>query len=853
MLHILFGPKPSLKPFTTKITKAFFSTTPTSTPTLLLKQCNSLLQVNLVHQHILVRGVSHSLTDLIAAYVACNAPSQALSVLERLAPPCPATVYWWNVLIRSAVRSGFLEDVLCLYRRMQRLGWKPDHYTYPFVFKACGELGSFRRGASVHGAVCASGFESNVFVCNAVVAMYGRCGALGDARKVFDEMLERGIGDVVSWNSITAVYAQSGDSENAVGMFELMTGDFRVPPDAVSLVNVLPSCASLGEPKWGMQIHGYAVKSGLAEDVFVGNAVIDMYAKCGMMDEANNVFDRMKDKDVVSWNAVVTGYSQVGRFENAIGLFEKMREAKIELNVVTWSAVIAGYAQRGHGYQALDVFRQMMACGSEPNVVTLVSLLSGCASAGALNRGRETHGYAIKWMLNLEGNDPGNDIMVINGLIDMYTKCKSAKVAQTMFDCLLPDTKNVVTWTVMIGGYAQHGEANEALELFYQMLRQNFPLKPNGFTISCALMACARLGALRSGKQIHAYVLRNQYDSMKLFVANCLIDMYSKSGDVDAARVVFDNLEHRNEVSWTSLMTGYGMHGRGEEALQIFDEMQRLGLVPDAVTFLVVLYACSHSGMIDEGMRYFNGMSKNSGVVPGPEHYACMADLLGRAGRLDDAMNLIKSMPMEPTPIVWVALLSACRIHGNVELGEYAADRLTELDSENDGSYTLLSNIYANAKRWKDVSRIRLLMKHTGIKKRPGCSWVQEKKGTTTFFVGDRTHPQSEKIYEILADLIKRIKGMGYVPETSFALHDVDDEEKGDLLFEHSEKLALAYAILTTPPGAPIRITKNLRVCGDCHTAMKYISMIIEHEIILRDSSRFHHFKKGSCSCRGYW
>lgn len=768
-------------------------------------------------------------------------------------PPCPSTVFWWNVLIRSAVRSGLLEDVLSLYGRMQRLGWKPDHYTYPFVFKACGELHSFRRGASVHAAVCVNGFESNVFVCNAVVAMYGRCGASREARKVFDEMLERGVWDVVSWNSIMAVYAQSGDSKNAIEIFDWMTGDFHVRPDAVSLVNILPCCSWLGEPKWGMQIHGDAIKAGLFEDVFVGNAFIDMYAKCGMMDEANNVFDGMKDKDVVSWNAMVTAYSQIGRFENAIGLFEKMREQKIELNVVTWSAVIAGYAQRGHGYQALDVFRQMKACGSEPNVVTLVSLLSGCASAGALIHGRETHGYAIKWILNLDGNDPGNDIMVINGLIDMYTKCRSAKVARMMFDSLAPETKNVVTWTVMIGGYAQHGEANEALELFYQMLRQDCSLKPNGFTMSCALMACARLGALRSGKQIHAYVLRHQYDSMKLFVGNCLIDMYCKSGDVDAARVVFDNLQHRNDVSWTSLMTGYGMHGRGEEALEVFDEMRRVGLVPDAVTFLVVLYACSHSGMIDEGMTYFNGMSKDSGVVPGPEHYACMADLLGRAGRLDDALNLIKTMPMEPTPIVWVALLSACRIHGNVELGEYAADQLTELDSENDGSYTLLSNIYANAKRWKDVARIRLLMKHTGIKKRPGCSWVQGKKGTTTFFVGDRTHPQSDKIYEILADLIKRIKDMGYVPETSFALHDVDDEEKGDLLFEHSEKLALAYAILTTPPGAPIRITKNLRVCGDCHTAMGYISMIIEHEIILRDSSRFHHFKKGSCSCRGYW
>ncbi|KHN12612.1 Pentatricopeptide repeat-containing protein [Glycine soja] len=338
-----------------------------------------------------------------------------------------------------------------------------------------------------------------------------------------------------------------------------------------------------------------------------------------------------------------------------------------------------------------------------------------------------------------------------------------------------------------------------------------------------------------------------------LFVANCLIDMYSKSGDVDTAQIVFDNMPQRNAVSWTSLMTGYGMHGRGEDALRVFDEMRKVPLVPDGITFLVVLYACSHSGMVDHGINFFNRMSKDFGVDPGPEHYACMVDLWGRAGRLGEAMKLINEMPMEPTPVVWVALLSACRLHSNVELGEFAANRLLELESGNDGSYTLLSNIYANARRWKDVARIRYTMKRTGIKKRPGCSWIQGRKGVATFYVGDRSHPQSQQIYETLADLIQRIKAIGYVPQTSFALHDVDDEEKGDLLFEHSEKLALAYGILTLHPRAPIRITKNLRICGDCHSAITYISKIIEHEIILRDSSRFHHFKNGSCSCKGYW
>ncbi|KAJ7960699.1 Pentatricopeptide repeat-containing protein family [Quillaja saponaria] len=693
-------PKPPfvLRNRLTQVTPSFFFSTSSTIPlvtTTVLKECKTLIKAKLIHQQILVQGLILHVNNLIGTYITCDSPTDAILVLERLEPSSPM-VFWWNALIRRAVRRGFLNEVLGLYHQMMRLGWKPDEYTFPFVFKACGELPSFRRGASVHGVVCGNGFESNVFVCNAVVAMYGR-----------------------------------------VSRFT-----------------------------------GFSVRSGLLDDVFVGNAIVDMYAKCRMMDEANKVFERME----------VQG---------------------------------CGFLEC-YGYWVFSDCQMPLPSCLYFQVVQ---------SAGALLHGRETHCYAIKFILNLEGHDTGDDLMVINGLVDMYSKCKSSKVARMLFDSISPKDRNVVSWTVMIGGYAQTGDANDALQLFSQMFPSVKSIKPNDFTISCVLMACARLAALRFGRQIHAYVLRNHYDSALPFVANCLIDMYSKSGDVDTAQIVFENMQQKNAVSWTSLMTGYGMHGRGEDSLRVFDQMRKMGLVPDGITFLVVLYACNHSGMVDRGINYFYSMSKDFGVVPGVEHYACMVDLLGRAGRLDEALTLINDMPVEPTPIIWVALLSACRLHSNVELGE----------------------------RWKDVARVRSLMRHTGIKKRPGCSWVQGKRGTAAFFVGDRSHPLSQKIYETLADLIQRIKAIGYVPQTSFALHDVDDEEKGDLLFEHSEKLALAYGILTSPPGAPIRITKNLRVCGDCHNAITYISMIVEHEIILRDSSRFHHFKKGSCSCKGYW
>ncbi|KAL6962984.1 hypothetical protein U1Q18_037950 [Sarracenia purpurea var. burkii] len=475
---------PQLLPLCASIPSFSFSKIPFAS--YLLKQCKSLIDAKRTHQQIVARGLADPLTTthLVGTYIACDSPSHALAVLERL-PPSPSAVFWWNALIKRDARLGFLDGVFRLYLRMRRLGWKPDGYTYPFVLKACGELPSFRRGTSVHAVACAEGFESNVYVCNAMVAMYGRCGALDDAQQMFDELSRRDIHDLVSWNSIVSAYVQNGNPRTALEMFDRMNLDssFRFCADAVSLVNILPACASVGDCLRGKQVHGYAVRNNHFQDLFVGNAILDI---C----------------------------------EEALSLFEKMREGNIELNVVTWSAVIAGYAQRGHGHEALNVFRKMRLCGSEPNVVTLVSLLSGCASVGALLQGKETHCYSIKHIFDLHSTDPGDELMLINGLIDMYSKCKSTKVARTMFDSTVPKKRSVVTWTVMIGGYCQQGDANDALELFSSLLNQDNHVMPNAFTISCALMACARLAALRFGLCQYAEYLETlwyEYDVLARF------------------------------------------------------------------------------------------------------------------------------------------------------------------------------------------------------------------------------------------------------------------------------------------------------------------------------------------------
>lgn len=338
-----------------------------------------------------------------------------------------------------------------------------------------------------------------------------------------------------------------------------------------------------------------------------------------------------------------------------------------------------------------------------------------------------------------------------------------------------------------------------------------------------------------------------------LVVGTSIVDMYCKCGRVEMARKAFDRLKRKNVKSWTVMVAGYGMHGHGKEAMKVFYEMIRCGIKPNYITFVSVLAACSHAGLLKEGWHWFNKMKCEFDVEPGIEHYSCMVDLLGRAGYLKEAYGLIQEMKVKPDFIVWGSLLGACRIHKNVELGEISARKLFKLDPSNCGYYVLLSNIYADAGRWDDVERMRILMKNHGLLKTPGYSIVEHKGRVHVFLVGDKEHPQHEKIYEYLDELNVKLQEVGYMPNVTSVLYDVDVEEKGMVLRVHSEKLAVAFGIMNSVPGSVIQIIKNLRICGDCHFAIKLISKIVNREIVIRDSKRFHHFKDGLCSCGDYW
>eukprot|EP01018_Ginkgo_biloba_P020119 Gb_16017 [translate_table: standard] len=675
-----------------------------------------------------------------------------------------------------------------------------DYNAYTSLLQGCTNIRSLKE---VHAHIFTSGLEENTFLSTKLLSTYAMWGDMENARLVFDTM--RCKKNALLWNMMIRGYATYGFCNEALTFYcqmhctGILPGNFTFP-------FVLKACTGLSALKEGKMIHDHVVKTGLESDVFVGNSLVAMYAKCGSIDVARHIFDKMSERTVVSWNTM-----------------------------------IAGYAQSGHANKALEMYNQMLLAGIKPNVVTIASVLPACGHLADLKQGKWIHDYLIRSGLE-------SDFIVGTALIDMYAKCGCADFARQLFDKM--SGKDVVSWNAMIAGYVQSGQANEALTLFNQM--QLSEMKPNSTTMLIALTACSDSAALQQGKWIHNCIIKSGFES-DIVVGTALVDMYAKCGRIEIARQMFDKMPERNVVSWTTMITGYGMHGHGEEAIAVFSQMQQTGLKPDYITFIGVLSACSHAGLVDEGWQYFNCMVQDYCINPGVEHYACMVDLLGRAGRLDEAEDFIEKMPVEPGAGVWGALLGACRIHCDIELGQCVAERLFDLDPQNAGRYVLLSNIYAAAGRWEDVTKVRDLMKERGVKKPPGHSMIEINNRVHVFLVGDRSHPQSENIYATLEVLAGQMKEAGYVPNTNFVLHDVEDEVKEHMLSSHSEKLAIAFGIINTSPGTLIRITKNLRVCGDCHSATKFISKIVSREIIVRDANRFHHFKDGLCSCGDYW
>lgn len=571
--------------------------------------------------------------------------------------------------------------------------------------------------------------------------------------------------------------------------------------DSVTYSELIKCCLSRGAIKEGKLIHQHVFSNGYEPKTFLINNLLSMYVKFNLLDEAQALFDQMRER-----------------------------------NVVSWTTMIAAFANTKLNDKALHFLILMLRDGVRPNMFTYSSVLRACCGLPNL---RQLHCSIIKTRLD-------SDVFVRSSLIDIYSKWGELQNALRIFNEMLPS--DLVVWNSIIGGFAQNSDGDEALILFKSMKRVGFVA--NQVTLTSVLRACTSLALLELGRQVHVHVVKFNQD---LILNNALLDMYCKCGSLDDANNAFIHMVEKDVISWSTMIIGLAQNGFSREALELFEAMKTTGTKPNYITILGVLFACSHAGLVADGMYYFESMKKLFGIDPGREHLGCMVDLLGRAGKLDEAVKLIQEMESKPDTVTWRSLLGACRVHKNMYLAEYAAKQILDLEPDDVGAYILLSNIYANSQKWDDVAEVRKVMKLKGVRKEPGCSWIEVNKKIHAFILQDNSHPEIDEITRQLSELIGRLKEVGYVPDTNFVLHDLEGEQKEDSLLYHSEKLAIVYGIMSLIRGKTIRIRKNLRICGDCHVFTKLLSKMEDQNIVIRDPIRYHHFRDGICSCGDYW
>ncbi|MCO5589128.1 hypothetical protein L7F22_043094 [Adiantum nelumboides] len=691
---------------------------------------------------------------LVDMYAKCGDVTEARQAFDDMQD---RDLVSWNALIAGYAVHGPAEEAIELYHKMQK-GLQPDRVTFLSVLRACTSLPSLELGIQVHSHIKLRGLGADVFVASTLVDMYAKCGNVKEARKVFDKMQDK---NEVAWNSMIAGYVQHGRLDQAFKLFQQMD-QTRTKPVKVTYLSMIKACSSLGDKEKGMLIHALVAFSGHEADKFVQNSLVDMYAKCGEVDNAEHIFDELEERNLVSWNALISGFVQQGQIETAFELFEKMEKTNIEANdvtfltamracasgghlnygmrihscivqgcyesfpyignslidmyskcksmedarhifgflskeaLVTWNVMIAGYTLSGLDEEAFKLFRQMGSQGLQPDEVTLLSLLKASASLGSLKLGKEVH--ALIKRNGMQSNVVGN------ALIDMYAKCGSCDDACDVFKNL--SQREIVSWNAVISGYLQHGQAKEVFKLFQEM-KADFQV-PDRVTFLNVLKACGNMCFLDQAQQLHRSA-KNFGVEFDLSLNNTLIDMYGKCGDVDAARQIFDDMQEHDTVSWNTLMTGYAQHGHVGQTLECLHQMlieQKL----DHVTFVTILSMCNYAGLVDEGFYHFNSLYSEHGISHTQEHCACMVDILCRAGRMLEAEKFIRKMPFSPGPIVWMAMLSGCRIGSSLFLAINAAKSIFELQPQNTAPYVVLSNMCALVGVWEGTTNLEYLV-----------------------------------------------------------------------------------------------------------------------------------------------
>ncbi|CAL5089514.1 unnamed protein product [Urochloa decumbens] len=714
----------------------------------------------------------------------------------------------------------------------------------PPTFSSPSSAGSLTRARRLlaRGAEASFSGTPRELARGCVLASWVKAHGFHNARRAFDGTPATSL---PQRTAIISGCARGGRHADGLRAFAEMLGGgggggTTAAPNAFVLAGVLRCCAGLGDVESGRRVHGWMLRAGVRQDVVLCNALLDMYAKCGHHGCARRAFGAMFDKDAVSWNIVVSACLQGGDVPGAVRLFDEspLRDTS------SWNTIISGLMRNGCASEALERLQRMVRAGVVFNNYTYSTAFALAGMLSLLDLGRQLHGRVV--IASLE-----DDAFVCCSLMDMYCKCGEMEAALSIFDRWSRFTGDVkFAWSTMVAGYVQNGREEEALMFFRRMLREGVPAEQ--FILTSVAAACGNAGMVEQGRQVHGFVekLGHRFDAP---LASAMVDMYSKCGSLEDACRIFDRAHAKNVALWTTMLSSYASYGQGRMAIEIFDRMKAEKIAPNEITLVAVLSACSHGGLVSEGNHYFKLMQEEYGIIPGTEHYNCMVDLYSRAGLLDKAKNFIEENNISHEAIVWKTLLSACRIHKHMEYAKLASEKLVQLEQCDDGSYVLMSNMYATNNKWLDTFKLRSSMRERKVRKQPGQSWIYLKNAVHTFVAGDVLHPRSVDIYAYLEKLMVRLKEMGYTSRTDLVVHDIEEEQRETSLKFHSEKLAIAFGIISTPIGTPLRIFKNLRVCEDCHEAIKFMSRATDREIVVRDMYRFHHFKDGSCSCEDFW
>ncbi|CAF2085018.1 unnamed protein product [Brassica napus] len=686
----------------------------------------------------------------------------------------------WSAMMACYGNNGKELDAIKLFVGFLELGLVPNDYCYTAVIRACSNPENVAVGRVILGFLMKTGyFESDVCVGCSLIDMFVKGeNNLENAYKVFDQMSDL---NVVTWTLMITRCMQMGFPKEAVRFFlDMVLSGFEA--DKFTLSSVFSACAELEDLFLGKQLHSWAIRSGMADDV--GCSLVDMYAKCsvdGSLDDCRKVFDRMEDHSVMSWTALITGYMQ-----------------RCNLDA-----------------EAINLFCEMISQGRvQPNHFTFSSAFKACGNLSDPRVGKQVLGHAFKRGL-------ASNSSVANSVISMFVKSDMMEDARRAFESL--SEKNLVSYNTFLDGACRSLDFEEAFELFHEITERE--LGVSAFTFASLLSGVASVGSIRKGEQLHSQVVKLGL-SCNQPVCNALISMYSKCGSIDTASRVFNLMEDRNVISWTSMITGFAKHGFAKRVLETFNQMMEAGVKPNEVTYVAILSACSHVGLVSEGWRHFNSMYEDHKIKPKMEHYACMVDLLCRSGLLTDAFEFINTMPFQADVLVWRTFLGACRVHSNTELGEIASRKILELDPNEPAAYIQLSNIYASTGKWEESAEMRKKMKERNLVKEGGCSWIEVGDKFHKFYVGDTSHPNTHRIYDELDRLIREIKRCGYVPDTDLVLHKLEEEDDMKMI-----QTSLCILVVLTVSGFPM-----MESSVESKKGIEYMAMQCrKHKAVLTD------------------